>query len=256
MKDAFSLSAKTTVITGGTSGIGAAIVQAYLENGAEVYAIGTNPEKAELVRQTAGSLRSRLHFLLGSISGEDCCQKLLQELYHKAQRVDILVNSAGINTLIPAEDYDDARFYQIMNLNLLSLHRMCREIGKHYMIPQRYGRIINLSSVKSLLGTDKNYSAYCASKGAVNMYTKQLACEGGKYGITVNAIAPTFVRTPICEKLLSDQNFYQSLIDRITLGRIGSLEDMANAAIYLGSDAGSFVSGQILAVDGGLTSRQ
>ena len=102
-----------------------------------------------------------------------------------------------MNCLLPAEDYGDQEFSQVMELNIHALHRLTREVGRRWMIPGRYGRILNLSSVKSMIGTTENYAAYCASKGAVNMYTRQLACEWGKYGITCNAIAPTFVRTPI-----------------------------------------------------------
>lgn len=124
------------------------------------------------------------------------------------------------------------------------------------MIPNQYGRIVNLSSVKSFIGAKQDYIAYCTSKGAVNMYTKQLACEWGKYGITCNAIAPTFVRTPINSSQLDDPAFLGKLTDRIPLGRIGREEDIAAAALYLCSDAASFVTGQILGVDGGLTAMQ
>nr|WP_256729229.1 SDR family oxidoreductase [Treponema parvum] len=128
-------------------------------------------------------------------------------------------------------------------------------VGKH-MIDQRYGRILSVSSVKSLIGTDQDYIAYCASKGAVNMYTKQLACEWGKYGITVNAIAPTFTRTAINSFQLDDPVFYKNLINRIPLGRICTTKDLAYAALFFCSDAVEFITGQILFVDGGLTSKQ
>ncbi len=143
-----------------------------------------------------------------------------------------------------------------MELNIHALHRLTREVGRRWMIPGRYGRILNLSSVKSMIGTTENYAAYCASKGAVNMYTRQLACEWGKYGITCNAIAPTFVRTPINSFQLDDAAFYKKLTERIPLGRIGSKQDIAAAAVFLCSDAAAFISGQILCVDGGLTAMQ
>jgi len=130
-----------------------------------------------------------------------------------------------------------------------------REVGK-VMIAQRYGRIVSLSSVKSIIGTDHDYTAYCASKGALNMYTKQLACEWGKYGITVNAIAPTFTRTPINSFQLDDPEFYGALVKRIPMGRICSAKDIGCTALFLCSDAAEFISGQILAVDGGLTAMQ
>ena len=125
----------------------------------------------------------------------------------KKSWVEWTVNSAGMNCLLPAEDYGDQEFSQVMELNIHALHRLTREVGRRWMIPGRYGRILNLSSVKSMIGTTENYAAYCASKGAVNMYTRQLACEWGKYGITCNAIAPTFVRTPINSFQLDDAAF-------------------------------------------------
>ncbi|MFT4007757.1 MAG: SDR family oxidoreductase, partial [Lacrimispora sp.] len=170
--------------------------------------------------------------------------------------VDILVNSAGMNHLQPAEVYEEEKFDQVMSLNVKGVHTVTQAVGKRFMIPRQYGRIVNLSSVKGLIGTKQDYIAYCTSKGAVNMYTKQLACEWGKYGITCNAIAPTFVRTPINSFQLDDPVFYKTLTDRIPLGRIGREEDVAAAALFLCSDAAAFVSGQILGVDGGLTAMQ
>ena len=124
------------------------------------------------------------------------------------------------------------------------------------MIEQRYGRILSISSVKSLIGTDQDYIAYCASKGAVNMYTKQLACEWGKYDITVNAIAPTFTRTSINAFQLDDSVFYNNLVSRIPRGRICTSKDLGCTAVFLCSDAADFITGQILCVDGGLTAKQ
>ena len=205
----FSLTGKKALISGGTGGLGSAIAEAFLQQGAEVAVCGRHPDKAR-----------------------------------------------DMNCLLPAEDYGDQEFSQVMELNIHALHRLTREVGRRWMIPGRYGRILNLSSVKSMIGTTENYAAYCASKGAVNMYTRQLACEWGKYGITCNAIAPTFVRTPINSFQLDDAAFYKKLTERIPLGRIGSKQDIAAAAVFLCSDAAAFISGQILCVDGGLTAMQ
>jgi len=170
--------------------------------------------------------------------------------------VDILVNCAGMNKLLPAEDYDEDSFDKVMGLNVKGTHLVTKAVGKKMMIPRQYGHIINISSVKGTLGTQQDYLAYCTSKGAINMYTKQIACEWAKYGITANAIAPTFVRTPINSFQLDDAKFYSKLVSRIPLGRIGSAKDIAAAAIFLASDASAFITGQILGVDGGLTAIQ
>ncbi len=255
-RNPFTLGGKYALITGGTGGLGSAIAKVFLQNGAAVAVCGGHPEKAKELEKLAKSLNRPFLSLACNITEPQKVSDMLDAIDDSFGTLDILVNSAGINRLIHAEDYDDATFSQVMDLNLNGLHTVTREVGKRFLIPKKYGRILNLSSVKSLIGTTENYIAYCASKGAVNMYTKQLACEWGKYHITCNAIAPTFVRTPINSFQLDDPVFYQKLTDRIPLGRIGKEEDIAAAALYLCSDAAGFVSGQILCVDGGLTAMQ
>ena len=237
----FRLDGKNALITGGTGGLGGEIARAFAECGANVFVCGRKVEGVKDFRAFACDIRNaeEVSAMLDELSG-----------------VDILVNCAGKNILLPAEDYDDEKFSDVMNLNINALHTVTRLVGKRFMIPNKYGKILNLSSVKSIIGTDKDYIAYCASKGAVNMYTKQLACEWGKYNINVNAIAPTFVRTQINSFQLDDKNFYDALVNRIPLGRIGAKKDIAAAAVFLCSEAADFVTGQILCVDGGLTAKQ
>lgn len=252
----FSLEGKRALVTGGTGGLGSAIAAAFLQAGVDVAVCGGHPEKAGELKDYARSLGRNFLSLKCDITKPAEVAAMLDEIQKAFGGLDILVNSAGMNRLLLAEEYDDETFKRVMDLNLNGLHTVTREVGKRFLIPQRCGRIVNLSSVKSLIGTTENYIAYCASKGAVNMYTKQLACEWGKYQITVNAIAPTFVRTPINSFQLDDPVFYKKLTDRIPLGRIGKEEDIASAALYLCSDAAAFVNGQVLAVDGGLTAMQ
>lgn len=252
----FSLAGKKALVSGGTGGLGSAIARAFLQNGADVAVCGGHPEKAAALEQEAQQAGRGFLALRCDIRSREDVETMLEEVGKAFGRIDILVNSAGMNHLLPAEDYEEEKFDQVMNLNVRGVHTVTRAVGKRFMIPGRYGRIVNLSSVKGIIGTKQDYIAYCASKGAVNMYTKQLACEWGKYGITCNAIAPTFVRTPINSFQLDDPVFFQSLTDRIPLGRIGREEDIAAAALFLCSDGASFVSGQILGVDGGLTAMQ
>lgn len=252
----FSLKGKVALISGGTGGLGGAIAAAFIQSGASVIVCGRNTDKAKPLADHAAKLHQDFLAVKCDITNPEDIHAMLNVIDDKFGRVDILVNSAGMNKLLLAEEYDDETFSQVMDLNLHALHTLTREVGKKWLIPNQYGRIVNLSSVKSLIGTTENYIAYCASKGAVNMYTKQLACEWGKYHITCNAIAPTFVRTPINAFQLDDPVFYKKLTDRIPLGRIGQEQDIAAAAIYLCSDAAAFVNGQILAVDGGLTAMQ
>jgi gluconate 5-dehydrogenase len=255
-QELFSLKGRRALVTGGTGGLGSAIAEAFLQNGVDTVVCGGHPEKGEKLAAYADSLGRRFLSLRCDITKPEEVNTMMDEIESKFGGLDILVNSAGMNRLLLAENYDDETFARVMDLNLNGLHTVTREAGRRFFIPQQYGRVINLSSVKSLIGTTENYIAYCASKGAVNMYTRQLACEWGKYHITTNAIAPTFVRTPINSFQLDDPVFYKKLTDRIPLGRIGQEQDIASAALYLSSDAAAFVNGQILAVDGGLTAMQ
>lgn len=241
----FTLEGKTALITGGNGGLGSEIAAAFVQCGASVIVCGRNAK-------TSGDI----HGISCDITNEDSVTAMLDEIADRFGRVDILVNCAGKNILKPAEDYDTESFVDVMNLNLVALHMVTRLTGKRFMIPQMSGKILNLSSVKSIVGTTRDYIAYCASKGALNMYTKQLACEWGKYNINVNAIAPTFVRTAINSFQLDDKEFYDSLVSRIPLGRIGSKSDIASAAVFLCGNGADFITGQVLCVDGGLTARQ
>ena len=245
MQNLFTLDNKIALITGGNGGLGGEIAKTFRDYGARVIICG---RKAEDSQDFCG--------IKCDITNQDSINSLMDRIAKDFERLDILVNCAGKNILLPAEDYDSDSFLNVMNLNINALHNITREAGKRFMIPQNSGKILNLSSVKSIIGTDKDYIAYCTSKGALNMYTKQLACEWGKYNINVNAIAPTFVRTQINSFQLDDKNFYESLVNRIPLGRIGQKKDIAATALFLCSEAADFITGQILCVDGGLTARQ
>lgn len=252
----FAPSGKAALVTGGTSGLGYAIATAFLQNGIDVAVCGGHPEKAQGLAGLAASAGRKYAGIRCDVTKEDDVDMLLSEAEAALGQVQLLVNCAGMNILKPAEDYDGESFDRVMELNIKATHLVCRAAAKRWMIPARGGCIVNISSVKSFLGVSSDYIAYCASKGAVNMYTKQLACEWAKYGIRVNAIAPTFVRTPINTHQLDDPVFAGKLLQRIPLGRIGKPEDVAAAALFLCSEGASFITGQILGVDGGLTAMQ
>lgn len=252
----FRLDGKNALVIGGNGGLGEAIVHAFMASGAAVAVGSRHPDKtADEFRAVAAASGTAYWDAAVDIADEKSVLTMAEMLEREMGHVDILVNAAGINILKKAEEYDSASFDRVMDINVRGTHLVSREIGR-LMISQHYGRIINISSVKGTIGTGQDYIAYCASKGAVNMYTRQLACEWAKYGITCNAIAPTFVRTPINSFQLDDPVFYQKLVERIPLGRIGTGEDIASAAVFLASEAAGFITGQILAVDGGLTAMQ
>jgi gluconate 5-dehydrogenase len=174
-------------------------------------------------------------------------------------RLDALVNAIGGGAgtaLYAAEAYPEAEWDRIMDLNLRSQFLVSKAAARAMIAGGRGGRILNISSVRGQLGIDSGFSAYVAAKGAMNALTRQQATEWAKHGITVNAISPTFVRTPQVEDLLADEAFVERLLARIPLRRIAETDDLVGAVLFFCSDASSFVTGQVLTLDGGLTATQ
>ena len=253
-KDIVSLKGRTALVVG-MGGLGKVIASALIQNGADVIGADLDETAPEELVELARQEGRRFFSVKVNLLDEQSIVSMAEEARQKTGRIDILVNAAGVNKLQKAEEYDAAAWDFVLGINLRGMMLTCREVGK-IMIRQGYGRILSISSVKSFIGTDSDYTAYCASKGAVNMYTKQLACEWGKHGVAVNAIAPTFTRTPINSFQLDDPAFYNQLVSRIPLGRICKPRDLGCAAVFLCSDAAEFISGQVLCVDGGLTAKQ
>lgn len=222
-KNAFSLNGKTALVIG-AGGLGLPIARALMQNGADIILADMKVPDGAFAASCHAEGR-QCTFVQVNLLDEESIVKMVAAARNVTGRIDILVNAAGVNKLIKAEDYDSKAWDFVLGINLRGLYLVTREVGK-VMIEQNYGRILSISSVKSFIGTDADYTAYCASKGAVNMYTKQLACEWGKYGITANAIAPTFTRTPINSFQLDDPVFYKTLVDRIPRGRICTAHDL------------------------------
>lgn len=256
MKNLFEPAGRIALVTGGTSGLGHAIAEAFLQNGVDVAVCSRHPDSAPELAELAAAEGRRYLPVRCDITDEADVEALGDAVEQGLGPATLLVNSAGMNILKPAEDYDAASFNKVMALNVTGMHLVSKMAAKRWMIPAHKGRIVNLSSAKAFLGTDRDYAAYCASKGAVNMYTQQLGCEWAKFGISVNAIAPTFVVTPINADRLADPDFYNMLVRRIPCGRLGTGRDMAAAALFLCSEGAAFITGVTLKVDGGVTSMQ
>jgi gluconate 5-dehydrogenase len=170
-----------------------------------------------------------------------------------------LVNGIGGGAgtaLYPAEEYPQAEWARILDLNLTTALLVSQAAARAMIAGGRGGSVLNISSVRGQLGIDAGYSAYVAAKGAMDALTRQHATEWAKYGIRVNAISPTFVRTAQAADLLKDEDFYNRLVARIPLRRIADTDDLVGAILFFCSDASSFVTGQVLTLDGGLTATQ
>jgi gluconate 5-dehydrogenase len=188
-----------------------------------------------------------------------CVDRVVERAAEAFGRLDILVNAVGGGAgaaLHSAEQYPEQDWDWIIDLNLRSQFLVSKAAARAMIAGGRGGRILNISSVRGQLGLRAGYSAYVAAKGAMNALTRQYAVEWAPFGITVNAISPTFVRTPQVESMLADREFYEALVARIPLARIADPDDLVGAVLFFCSDASSFCTGQVLTLDGGLTATQ
>jgi len=254
MKDIFSLSGKNAVVIGGAGGIGQAISAGLAFYGANV-AIASrkleNLEKAaQEIKEEIGKEISVYQVDAGS---EESIRALVENVVKDMGRVDILINSQGLNIKKEAMDFDMNDWDHLFNINVKGLMICCKEFGK-VMAKQNYGKIVNVSSVRGARACGGGNAAYCSSKGAVDMMTRTLAVEFAPYNITVNAVGPTLTETPMMTGFFEkNPNIKESLSKSHPLGRLGTPEDMIGAAVFLSSDASSYVTGQVVYADGGLT---
>jgi NAD(P)-dependent dehydrogenase (short-subunit alcohol dehydrogenase family) len=245
----FSLEGRVAVVTGGTSGIGRALSLGLADAGADVIA---SARRKEQVDKTASEIeaRGRKTLRLSSDVGDrGTLETLLAAVLERFGKVDILVNCAGTIKRTPTLDMPEAEWTNILNTNLTGTLRACQVFGRH-MLERGYGRIINIASLNSFVALSE-VAAYAASKAGVASLTRSLAVEWSKKGVTVNAVAPGVFRTDLNAQLLDSTPRGQELLMRTPMGRFGKTEELVGATVYLASDAASFVTGQILVVDGG-----
>jgi gluconate 5-dehydrogenase len=251
----FDLNGKTALVTGGSRGLGLQIAEALGEQGAKI--VITSRKQADLDEAVA-HLKERgieASAIAADLSKEASVGPLVEEALKRLGHIDILINNAGATWGAPAEDYPLEAWDKVMNLNVRSIFLLSQAVAKQSMIPRKYGRIVNLASIAGLMGNGPHSMqalAYNTSKGAVVNFTRTLAGEWGRHGITVNAIAPGFfpskMSNGLLEKLGAEKIAYNA-----PLQRIGDSEDLKGAAILFSSDAGKHITGQILAVDGGVS---
>jgi gluconate 5-dehydrogenase len=253
MKDMFKLDGKIAVVTGGAGGIGEALAMGLGIHGATVVVSSRNQEAIEKVaKQITEASGNEAIAIASDVTDEGSMQNMVDQVMKKYGKIDILVNAMGMNVKRDAFEYPMEDWDKLFAVNVKGTMIACKIVGK-VMREQKTGAIVNLSSVRGIRGYTGGNTGYCATKGAVELITKALALEWAPHNIRVNALGPALVITPGTKHIAEDPELAKKYASAVPLGRIGMPEDMAGAVNFLVSDAASFVTGQTIYVDGGLT---
>lgn len=253
LERAFGLGGKTALVTGSSQGLGLAMAKALAHAGAKVAINGRDAAKLERVRTELRGEGLDPIPLAADISRRPEVESLIEESIRRLGRLDILVNNAGIIRRAPAAEHTDEAWDEVMRTNLDGVFTACRAAGRH-MLARGSGKIVNIASLLSFFG-GLTVPAYAASKGAVAQLTKALSNEWAGKGIQVNAIAPGYMRTANTEPLIRDSARFNEILARIPAGRWGEPADLEGTIVFLASPASDYLSGQVLAVDGGWCGR-
>jgi 2-deoxy-D-gluconate 3-dehydrogenase len=248
----FNLSGKVALVTGSARGLGREYALALARYGADVVACDFLPE-VKTIKSEIEQLGRRALAHQTDICKIPEFQATVNEAVRVFGHIDILVNNAGINIPQWAVDVTEEAWDHVINLNLKALFFCCQAVGK-VMIQQKKGKIINVSSTMGSVGLERR-AAYSSSKAGVNLLTKVLAIEWAPYNINVNAIAPTFVETPLTKPMFEEKGFRDSVLGKIPMGRIAQPRDVTGAIIYLASEASNMTTGHVLLIDGGWTAQ-
>jgi len=254
LKSLFDISGQIAVVTGGSRGLGLQMAEALGEYGATVILTARKQEELDEAVAYLTGLGVKAAAFAGDFSKPESIAAFVDWVAAEHGRVDILVNNAGTSWGAQAEDYPFEAWNKVMSLNLTGPFLLTQAVGKRWMIPNHYGRVINIASVEGIQGHHVDMGgmiAYSASKGGLVNFTRALAAEWGRYGITVNALAPGYFWSKLTKVIL--QKIEKQVIHHTPLGKLGGANDLKGATLLFASEAGGHITGQVLAIDGGAT---
>jgi gluconate 5-dehydrogenase len=249
----FDLTGKIALVTGGSKGIGLGMAYALGSYGAQIVIASRGEEEGRKAEEELNQAGIKANFMQLDVTNKSNVEEVTDSIVDRLGSIHILVNNAGMNIRKPLVEVEEQDWDQVLDVNLKGIFLVGQAVAKQ-MIKQEYGRIINISSVLGTVGMSFQTS-YAASKGGINQLTKVWAEELAAHNITVNAIGPGYIKTPMTEDWLSDPDRFRNIINNTMLKRVGELSDIAGPIVFLASDASTYITGQILNVDGGLTAR-
>jgi NAD(P)-dependent dehydrogenase (short-subunit alcohol dehydrogenase family) len=244
------LDGKVAIVTGGSSGIGKAIVKTYLDHGAKVMIVDVDEEGLQETEKELAKFKEKVLLVKGDVTKVEDVRKTVDETVKKWTKIDVLVNNAGVGTISSLIEMTEEEWDYVLDINLKGMFLFTREVAK-VMIEQKGGCVINLSSINEEVPLAGEIH-YCVSKGGVKMLTRAVALELAPYNIRVNAIAPGMTETALTEEILVIPELKGAVLHQIPLGRIGRPKDIAKVAVFLASDYASWVTGSTICVDGGM----
>ncbi len=254
MKNLFDLTGKTALVTGASSGLGVQFAKALARQGADIAICARRKDKLEAVKGEIEALGVKCYIHTCDAMDPAQVKATVDDVAAHYGKIDILVNNAGLGMTEPAESQSDDTWTKMVGTNLNGVYYFAREVGR-YMVEKGYGKVINIGSIHSTVALPGSpLTAYCATKGAVEMLTKALASEWAQKGITVNAIGPAYFESEMTAQIFEDPNLLGMITGLCPMGRRGRPGELDGALIYFASDASSYTTGQLLSVDGGWTS--